>query len=264
LSVAIRGLDTAGTGLTAYSEFISVVSNNVANINTPAFKRSDVRFQDLLYQVTQSPGGLPGADQPGLGVLYGRGVSLATIFNIFEQGPFVPGLDLDVAISGPGFFRVRDGEGNIFYTRLGAFQPKGAGASGPINIQVSNQTLTLDPPVVLPGNNAVATIDSLGVVRQGSFTGQINLTQVQNLDGLEQVGDLLFRDTVASGGSVTTTPGQPGFGVLVPNRLEGSNVDLSNELITLLQNTQNFSLNSQSFVAANEEIRQLIALSQQV
>ncbi|MBY0585630.1 flagellar hook-basal body complex protein [bacterium] len=262
--MAIAGVDTSATGLIAYSGQIAVISNNVANINTAAFKRSEPRFQDILYQQVITPGAPSNLSSTGVGVSYGRGVAVATIPTIFQQGPLEQGTDLDVAINGLGFFRVRDSEGNIFFTRLGAFQPKGVGGTGPINIQVSNQTLTLDPPVVLPGNNAITTVDSLGVVRQGSFTAQINLTQVQNPDGLEQVGDLLFRETVASGATLTTTPGQPGFGTLVENRLEGSNVDLSNELIGLLQASQNFSLNSQAFVTGNEEVRQVIALVQQV
>jgi flagellar basal-body rod protein FlgG len=262
--MSIRGLDVSATGLTAHSNSISIISNNVANIETAAFKRSEARFQDLLYERFLVPGSPSNLGDPGLGIEYGRGVGIANIPTIFQQGPFIQGLDLDVAINGPGFFRVRDGEGNIFYTRLGAFQPKGTGASGPINIQVSNQTLVLDPPIVLPGNNAVATIDGQGVVRQGDFSAQITLTQIQNPDGLEQVGDLLFRETVASGATITANPGQPGFGTLVQERLEGSNVDLSNELISLLQASQNFNLNSQAFVTGNEEIRQIVALVQQV
>jgi flagellar basal-body rod protein FlgG len=262
--MSLSGLEISATGIATYSGQIAVISNNVANIDTNAFKRSEPRFQDLLYDQVQVAGANANGSSTGVGIEYGRGVGLATVPTIFQQGPLEPGINLDVAIDGPGFFRVRDSEGNIFYTRLGAFQPKGVGGVGPLNIQLSNRTLVLDPSVILPGNNAETTIDNFGVVRQGSFTAQINLTQVQNPDGLEQVGDLLFRATPASGATITTTPGQPGFGSLVENRLEGSNVDFSNELINLLQASQNFNLNSKAFIVSNEEIRQVIALVQQV
>jgi flagellar basal-body rod protein FlgG len=261
--MSIRGLDVASTGLAAYSSALAIVSNNVANINTNGFKRSDVRFQDLLYDTFLPPGKQGQSDETGIGVQYGRGVVIASVPSIFQQGATQPGLDLDVAINGVGFFRVHDIDGNLFLTRLGAFQPKGVGSAGPLNLQIGGKAYTLDPPIVLPGNNAETTVDAFGVVRQGSFTAQLELTSIQNPDGLEQVGDLLFRETAASGESFVGTPGTPGFATLVGQSLEGSNVDLTNEFIQLIETQQAFNLSSQAFVVGNEEIRQAIALVQQ-
>lgn len=261
--MAIRGLDVPSTGLFAYGEQISVVGNNLANLNTAAFKKSDVRFQDILYELIRVPGTPEFGGTTGIGVEYGRGVTIASIPTIFKQGAFNQGLDLDVAIDGPGFFRVSDKNGNIFYTRLGAFQPKGIGASGEINLQIGGDTYTLDPAITLPGNAAPVTIAPDGELTQGVFTAQINLYSIQNPDGLLQIGDLLFRETVASGEVTEGTPGTPGFGKLIDNALEASNVDLTEELVQLLGASQGFSLNSQTFATENEEIRLAIALSQQ-
>lgn len=263
--MAIPGMTVGATGLYAYSQQISVVGNNIANINTNGFKKSDVRFQDVLYQTLQPPGkSLISQTNNGVGVQLGNGVQISSIRTIFEQGPLVPALDFDVAINGEGFFRVVDANGDVFYTRLGAFQPKGIGASGVVNIQTPNGPVRLDPPITLPGNNAPTTVSPFGVVQQGAFSAQIELTRFQNVDGLEQVGELLFRETAAVGASFTGTPGSAGFGTLADNTLEGSNVELTSELIALILASQAFNLSSQAFVTGNEELLQAIALVQQV
>lgn len=261
--MAIRILNIAATGITAYSDAVSVVSNNLANLNTNGFKRSDMRFQDVMYEHLRSAG-IRGSDIPtGVGEQYGQGVSIASVPTIFSQGPLTPGLDLDVAISGEGFFRVLDSQGNAFFTRLGAFQPKGTGASGIVNLQISGETYVLDPPIILPGQNAPTNVSPTGVLTQGTFSAQIELTRFQNNDGLQQVGDLLFLQTPAAGASFTGIPGTDGFGTLVDSTLETSNVNLTNELIDLIEASQGFSLNSRSFQAGNQEILTLIALVQQ-
>ena len=259
----IRGMDISATGIFAATQRIEVTSNNVANINTNGFKRGEARFADVLYQRLVTPGNPTNLNETGVGVELGKGVQLSSVTTLFEQGSFVPGFDLDLAINGEGFFRVTDVEGNVFYTRNGAFQPKGAGAAGALNLQLGDRSVTLDPAIILPGQNAIASVSSDGTLTQGTFTASISLTRFQNPDGLEQVGDLLFRETIASGLATTGTPSTPGFGSIVNGALEGSNVDLSNELIALVQGSQAFALNSQSFQTGNEEIRQVIALVQQ-
>lgn len=262
--MSLHGLDIAYTGLAAYSRQIQVIGNNIANLNTNAFKRNDIRFQDVLYQIIELPGKSPNQGvNNGVGVELGKGVQVASNPTIFEQGPFVPGVDFDVAISGEGFFRVVDAQGAVFYTRLGAFQPKGVGASGIVNIQTSQGALRLDPPVELPGNNDITTVSPDGVIQQGAFSSQILLTRFQNPDGLVQVGNQLFRATSAVGAQITGLPGTNGLGAIVNGALEGSNVDLLTELVSLVEASQSFNLNSQAFITGNEEILEAINLSQQ-
>ena len=261
--MSIGGMNIAATGLGAYSQQLAVVGNNIANVNTSAFKRNDLRFQDMLYQTTTVAGKQNGLTGTGLGVQFGFGVGPASNPTIFQQGPLNPGQDLDLAINGEGFFQVADADGNTFLTRLGAFQPKGVGSSGLMNLQVAGDTFTLDPPIDLPGQNATTTVSPTGVVQQGTFTAQIQLVRVSNPDGLAQVGELMFKQTPASGALLTGDPGSDGFGTIVDNTLEGSNVDITTGFIQLIGASQNFSLNSQAFVTGNQELQRAIALAQQ-
>lgn len=261
--MSIGGMNIAATGLGAYSQQIAVVGNNIANINTSAFKRNDIRFQDMIYQTPTVAGKQNGLTGTGLGVQLGYGVGIAGNPTIFQQGPLDPGLDLDLAINGIGFFQVADADGNTLLTRLGAFQPKGIGSSGLMNLQIAGDTFTLDPPIDLPGQNAATTVSPTGLVQQGTFTAQIQLVRVSNPDGLAQVGELMFKQTPASGALITGQPGNDGFGTIVDNTLEGSNVDVTSGFIELISASQNFSLNSQAFVTSNQELQRAILLAQQ-
>src|SRR5262249_42318592 len=150
----------------------------------------------------------------------------------FTHGPLVAGQPVDVAIDGEGFFRVVDQKNQVFYTRLGSFQPKAEGSSGPLNLQLSGQPFTLSPPVVLPGAPGTIDISPTGVVTQGNtVVGQIELVQFRNPDGLLQVGDLLFQQTGASGPPIVGFPGTSNFGRTIEGFLEGSNVDVAKELV---------------------------------
>lgn len=260
--MAIRGIDTAVTGLSAAEASLDVISNNIANNTTTAFKRSDAQFADIFYEMLLQPG--IGIDVPtGVGVSLGKGTQLATTALDFTQGPLTPGLDLDAAIQGEGFFRVTDNEGNVFYTRVGAFQPKGEAAAGPLNLQLGGTVVVLSPPVILPGVLGTVTITNDGQVFQGdTFAGQIELVRFRNPQGLLQVGDSLYSATPASGPEIPGLPGDPQFGSLVGGFLEGANVDIANELIGLINASQAFNLNSQALTTGNAELLTAIQLSQ--
>lgn len=258
--MAIRGMDVAATGF-ASSEFrLDVISNNIANNTTTAFKRSDVNFADLLYETLKTGGG--GTTNPtGVGVQLGKGVRFASTALDFTQGPLTPGLDLDVAINGEGFFRVVDSQGGIFYTRVGAFQPKGDSAAGVLNLQLGGNVVAIDPPIVLPGAPGVVNVASDGRIFQGDvFVGQFQLVRFRNPLGLLQVGDSLYAATPASGPEIVGTPTDPQFGSLVGGFLEGSNVDIAIELVDLITASQAFNLNSQSFTTGNAELLTTIEL----
>lgn len=260
--MAIRGIDTARTGLDAAETRLDVVSNNVANSATFAFKRSDVNFADFFYQVLD----LPGADldpPSGVGVEFGKGVLLGSTVLDLTQGPLTEGLDLDVAINGPGFFRVVDGAGNVFYTRLGTFQPKGEAVAGPLNLQLGGNVVLLDPPLILPGATGQVTVSSDGQLFQGNVpVGRFQLVRFPNPEGLLQVGDSLYAESPASGPPIVGNPQDPGFGTLLGGFVEGSNVDIAQELIDLISASQAFNLNSQALTTGNEELLTAIQVAQ--
>ncbi|MFO0948475.1 MAG: flagellar hook-basal body complex protein [Planctomycetota bacterium] len=258
----ISGMDVGSTGMITAGDWISVVANNLANLQTNGFKRSDPTFQDIAYNVfkpfqQRQPRAAP------LGVEIGQGVRLNQVVNDFTQGPQVQGRNMDVYIAGEGFFQVVDPLGNVFYTRLGSFQPKEDGAAGPINLQLTDGPLLLFPNVTLPGDPGLPTVAPDGVITQGTTNvGRIRLVRFINPDGLEQVGDLLFRETGASGPPLQGFPGDPGYGSTIDGFLEGSNVQLASELVELVFASQLFAYSAQSFQTGNQELETTILLAQ--
>lgn len=275
-------LGISGSGLITYSESIAVISNNLANLNTNAFKLSDARFREQSYITTYLPGLPPAANPNPLGRQQGLGVALGAIQTDFASGPFVEGFNFDARINGvqnvngPSFFRVVDEQNRIFYTQLGAFQPKAAGASGPVNLQLQRgvfRLVNIDPasgaivPIELPGGAAfpgLPTWSPDGEIIEGAPTGiRVQLVRFRNPEGLLQEGDLLFSQSPNSGPEIVGFPGDPGFGTLAEGFLEGSNVDLADQTVSLLQATQAFGFNSEAFATANEEILNLLLLARE-
>ena len=255
------GMWQGGTGLVAFANQLDVIGNNLANSTTAAFKRQDAVFADIFYEAVH-PAGSPAEPPSGLGVSYGYGTQIAGTPLDFSQGPTVAGIDLDVLIAGDGFFRVLDETGKAFYTRLGAFQPKGVGAAGALNLQLSGRSFVLDPAITLPGVNDDVRITPEGDVFQGeAFAGRFELVDFRNPSGLLARENLLFEESLASGPPVLGAPGGPGFGLTVSNSLEGSNVDFASELVTLIDASRGFQLSSESFRVGNEEVIEAIGLA---
>jgi flagellar basal-body rod protein FlgG len=258
--MASQAMHVGGSGMAAAALHLEIIANNVANSSTDGFKRSSATFADIFYDVAHAANGTGPTPTP-LGVSFGQGASLATTPTDFRAGPIVPGTDLDVAINGPGFFRVVDTQGNTFYTRRGSFQPKGIGSVGPINLQLAEGTFLLDPLVTLPGVNGVVTVSNTGVIRQGdTVVGQIELVRFFNPDGLLPIADTLFVATPAAGPEIVGLPGEPGFGETAAGFLEGSNVDVAAELVDVLLASRAFSVNARSFQAGNDEVLSVINL----
>lgn len=260
-----RGLDTGFSGQIAATTRLDAVSDNIANLQSTAFKRTDTRFQDVFYQ-TFKPAGVQGQTTgTPLGKSVGRGARLATATVDFTIGPLnQTGLPMDIAINGRGFFRVRDLDGNIFYTRNGSLQPKAPGSTGVVNIQTARGPLLLDPPITIPPGPGVVSVQPNGVfVKNGvALAPPLELVQFRNPDGLQREGDLLFVDTVASGPEIPGTPNSDGFGSIADTTLEGANTDLAFELVDLLEASQAFELNSQAVTAGNDELLEALRLAQ--
>ncbi len=256
--MALRALSIAATGGRALMNQIDTIANNLANVNTTAFKRQRANFADLFYQQVARAGfGEPGRNQNPTGLSFGTGVRLVSTEKLFEQGVLqATQRDLDLAVDGAGFLRVRQPDGStLAYTRAGNLSVDRDG-----NI-VTSDGLLLDPPVSVPDNVTRIFIDQTGRVQgfdpQNQDTlqdlGQLELTRFINPAGLEAIGDNLYRETPAAGTRIEGQPGQdPTFGLIRQGFLESSNVDVIKELVDLITAQRAFEVNSKSIETADQ------------
>ncbi|CAN5815277.1 flagellar basal-body rod protein FlgG [soil metagenome] len=261
--MSITALQSAASGLSALNTQLEVLSNNLANVNTPGFKSSRTNFEDLLYIEKQQPGiQNSSGDQRPIGLYVGLGVRAAGTQLDFKPGPLLDTQrELDVAIQGKGFFRVHveDQLGDGFaYTRNGAFTLNSNGEL----VLASDKGRRLDPNLVVPEDAIALSIDNTGHVfvqkpNQVNLEeiGQLELTTFINPAGLKQVGENLYVESVASGTPIIGEPGSDQRGTLVQGRLEGSNVDPTTELIELIRTQRAFEMNSNTIRAADQVLQ---------
>ncbi len=255
----LRALSSAATGMIAEQNYLDVISNNIANVNTTGFKKSRIEFQDLLSQVEKSPGAMlnQGTYQP-IGVEYGLGVKTSATTRVFTQGtPISTSRNLDLAIEGEGFFKIMCSDGTIAYTRDGSFQ---LDANGQI---CTADGLLLQPQVSIGNDVKGITITSdgnvtatVGTNNEQRTLGNIQLVRFQNPSGLLSIGHNLFVETSASGTPIEDTPGQNGMGLIEQGYLEGSNVQIVEELIGLIKAERAFEANSKIITASSDILRQ--------
>ncbi len=259
--MAITALNSAATGLRALSTRIDVVANNLANAETNAFKRMRTNFEDLMYLVQKQPGAQNSSGELSpAGIFVGLGVKISNTQLDLEQGSLEStGRQLDVSISGQGFFRVKTNVGDGFaYTRNGnLFTNK----DGDIVLGLGDG-YRLDPPITLPSDTKEVNISANGVVQvtradsvNKETVGNIKLYQFVNPNGLNLVGGSLYQQTDSSGEAVENTPGENGSGTLQQSFLESSNVDPVKELVTLIKTQRSFELNSQSIQTADQALQ---------
>lgn len=251
----MRALDIAATGMTAQTQNLEVIANNIANINTTAFKRSRAEFTDLIYQ-TERLQGMSSRGQTAVvpeGAQIGLGVRTAAIRPLNIQGSLTnTGNQLDLAINGRGWFQVQMPDGATLYTRAGSFSTN---ATGQI---VTSDGYPIQPTLVVPNNTTAISINQSGVVEAtiGGQTnpqqiGQITLANFVNEAGLMAMGGNLFQPTAASGQAVTGLPANPGFGVINQGYLEASNVDPVSEISTMIEAQRAYEMNSKVLEAAS-------------
>ncbi len=252
----MKALAIAATGMNAQSTNVDVIAHNIANINTTGFKRSRAEFTDLLYE-TQRLAGVSNRGNQGVvpeGAQLGLGVKTAAIRNLHIQGTLTQtGNQLDMALTGRGFFQITDANGGTSYTRAGAFNTNGTG-----------QLVTLDgslvnPPIIIPTNTTAVSVSKSGVVSAtvtGTTTpttlGQLTLANFANEAGLMPLGDNLFAETAASGSPVVGVPGDTGFGTITQAYLESSNVDPVTEITNLISAQRAYEMNSKVITAADQ------------
>ncbi len=254
----MRSLFIAATGMEAQKLNIDVISNNLANANTPGFKKSRADFQELMYQEIKTPGAASGdgAQLPS-GIQIGLGVKPAAIQKIFEQGDFVQtGNPLDMTIAGDGFFQVVKPDGEIAYTRAGTFKLDSEGRI------VTSNGYAVEPEITIPSDTTQITIGEDGrinVLQPGSNTptevGQMELAKFANPGGLKPVGNSLFVETASSGAPNTGTPGSDGLGAIQQGFIEMSNVDVVEEMIQLIVSQRAYELSSKTVQAVDEMLQ---------
>lgn len=255
----MRALSIAATGMLAQQLNVEVISNNIANMNTTAYKRQRAEFQDLLYQDERRVGSTSsdaGTIVPS-GIQLGLGVRTAAVYRMTGQGNLMSTENtLDLAVQGKGFFQIELPSGEIAYTRAGSFQ-----------LSPSGEIVTADGYIVLPGiaipDDAIdATINTSGevlVTLTGQVTpqnvGQIELASFANQVGLQAMGNNLFLESTASGPPITGVPGEVGFGTVLQGFLETSNVDVVSEITNLIRAQRAYEMNSKVIETSDQMLQ---------
>lgn len=251
----MRALYTSATGMMAQQLNMDVISNNLANVNTVGFKRSRADFQDLLYQEIRPAGTTvaEGAQSP-TGLEVGLGVKPGATETMFDQGTFQnTGNKLDVAIEGEGFFKVLLPDGTSGYSRDGAFKRDSQGK------MVNSDGMAVQPEITIPADAVDVSVGKDGTVsvtRGTSITpetiGKIGLTRFSNPAGLVHIGGNNFKETPASGSPTEGTAGQEGFGTLAGGILEMSNVQIVQEMVSMIVAQRAYEVNSKAIQTSDE------------
>lgn len=256
----IKSLTTAKTGLSAQQMKLDVIANNLANVSTSGFKRSRMVFEDLLYQNVRQTGAasseltnLPSGLQIGTGV---RGVAterLHTPGSLEETQN-----SRDLAINGRGFFQVFMPDGRLAYTRDGSFQTNQFGEL------VTASGYTIEPRITVPEEALSVSVSRDGLVTitepgsaESREIGQLNLAMFTNETGLESIGENLYLETTASGPANIQVPGFQGAGTLVQGYVEGSNVNVVEEMVSMIQTQRAYEINSKSISSSDEMLARL-------
>ena len=255
--MSTRALRTAATGMYAQQLNIQVISNNIANMNTTSFKKSRAEFKDLVYQqISANPQqeSIPGTvEQTNSKVQIGSGVKTSSTQKVFQQGDLQQtGHQMDIAISGDGFLQVRKSDGTFAYTR-----------DGSLKISSEGSLVTSDGYVIEPGLSVNEQVLSVKFTKDGVVSAQevggetielgtIELAKFVNPGGLQSLGDNLYAETESSGIPILGQPGIEGFGEIQQGFLESSNVDVVEEMISMISAQRAYEINSKTVKTVEE------------
>ena len=248
----------AKTGLDAQQTRMNVISNNLANVNTTGFKRDRAVFEDMLYQNVRQAGGQTDANsQAPTGLMLGTGVRMVSTQKAYTQGSLITTKNaLDLAIQGDGFYQILQPDGTTAYTRDGSFKLSSTGQI------VTSNGATLQPAITVPPG-----VTSIAVGQDGSVSvevpgqaamqviGQIQLARFVNPAGLQAIGQNLLKETQASGAPVLANPGVTGTGLLQQGALEASNVNVVEEMVTMIETQRAYEINSKAISAVDGMLR---------
>jgi len=254
----IRSLYTAATGMKANQTFVDTIAHNLSNVNTIGYKKQQVEFEDLIYQSLQRPGGeKEDGNREPVGIEVGLGSRVVAISRVFMQGNLEhTGNATDAAIEGVGFFQVRMPDGEIGYTRNGAFKINDEG------YLTTSQGFLLDPPINIPHDADFVNISSAGEVsalRHGQTSqdtlGQIELARFINPSGLFSEGSSIFRQSDASGSPIIGIPGEENFGSLRNQFVESSNVQMVEEMVNMIVAQRAYEISSKAITTSDEMLQ---------
>lgn len=248
----LKAFFSSATGMRAQELLIDNTANNLANVNTAGFKAKKMNFADLIYDTISRPGATAGNGQiRPIGLEIGSGVRAVGTTSIYSQGtPTETEIATHMAIEGEGFFRVLRGD-EIAYTRDGSFTRNDQG------LLVNSDGYLLDPAITIPqqaANLAISPDGRISYLLDGVSAegGQVQLTRFANPEGLQNIGGNMLRETEASGGPITAAPGEEGLGIVRQGYIEGSNVEVVAELVSLITAQRAYEINSRAIRAGDE------------
>ncbi|HHX8463644.1 flagellar basal-body rod protein FlgG [Vibrio diabolicus] len=246
------------TGMAAQDTKMTAISNNLANVNTVGFKRDRVVFEDLFYSIQRQPGAqVDQVNELPSGIQLGSGVRVVGTQKVFTQGNTQNTTqELDLAVMGQGFFQIENSDGQIMYTRNGQFHRNSEG------LMVNSQGLPLEPQIQFPDNAVSFSVGVDGTVTTKTADdptpqqlGQITLAKFINPAGLEAVGGNLFRETEASGPADELIAGEDGAGFIKQGALEGSNVQVVEEMVDMITTQRAYEMNAKVVSAADDMLK---------
>jgi flagellar basal-body rod protein FlgG len=253
-----RSLHVAATGMVAQETQLDTIANNLANANTTGYKKQSAEFEDLLYQNVRSPVTQADGTTSASGTQVGSGARVVATSRSFSQGTIQQtGNTFDVAIEGQGFIGVMQPSGEVAYSRAGSLKVDSQGR------MTTSDGLALEPPITIPADATSVTIAADGTVSavtassKGAATplGQLQLTNFQNPNGLNAIGHNLFTATASSGEAQTGAAGTDGRGTFMQGALEGSNVEVVTEMISMISTQRAYEINSKVVQAADEMLK---------
>ena len=249
-----RALRTGAMGMTAQQTRVELIANNLANVNTTAFKKSRAEFQDLMYQNIKVAGTQQERNiELPTEVQLGSGVRLVATTKSFAQGDLAASSSsLDMAINGDGFFQIKRADDSIAYTRDGSFKLSRDGKV------VTADGYYLEPDITIPENALAVNVSKDGIVEavlpnqtDPVTVGQIDLVKFINPEGLKNIGNNLYLATSASGVPINGTAGSEGYGEIKQNYLEASNVDIVEEMVSMISAQRAYEINSKTVTSAD-------------
>ncbi|WP_315760945.1 flagellar basal-body rod protein FlgG [Sphingomonas sp. Y38-1Y] len=248
----------ARTGLDAQDMRMRVISNNLANVNTTGFKRDRASFETLAYQVVTAAGSASTSEtRYATGLNLGTGVRVQGTSRMNTQGSLqTTGNSLDMALDGDGFFQIQLPGGQLGYSRAGNF------ARSPEGLLVTSEGYQVMPGITIPEGATSITIGGDGTVSatvpgqtEAAQIGQIQIASFPNAAGLQATGDNYLIETAASGPVNLGIAGQDGRGQIRQGMLEGSNVNVVEELVDMIETQRAYEVNSKMISATDEMLK---------
>lgn len=254
----MKSLWSAATGMQAQNLNIDVIANNLANVNTSGFKKSRADFQDLLYETMKAPGtSSSDATQNPTGIQVGHGTRPAATQKLFTQGDFqFTQNPLDMSIEGSGFFQILQPNGELAYSRAGTFKLDSEGRI------VTSDGFIMEPEISIPNDAMsinIGTDGTISVLQPGSTEaveiGSVELAQFINPTGLMNIGRNLYLPTTSSGDATIGTPGEDGLGTIAQGYIEMSNVNVVDEMVSMITAQRAYEINSKAIQTSDEMLQ---------